>query len=63
MTDRGNPMWTSADLERMDERQIARLTRAGELDHLLAGDEPSQKIADQLKQEALLEMAERDEAE
>jgi len=46
-----NLMWTHADLERMTPQQISRLTRAGELKHLLDGSgELDQATADALKE-------------
>ena len=42
-------MWTSADVERMTPEQVKRLTEAGDLKHLLAGNELPQAEADALK--------------
>jgi hypothetical protein len=47
----GSPLWTSADLDRMTPEQVRALTERGELDHLLAGHEPTQADADARKAE------------
>jgi hypothetical protein len=52
-----NMMWTEADLDGMTPEQIRKLTEAGELQHLLAGNELPQDQADALK---LLHLREQD---
>ena len=46
-----NLRWTSKDLESMTPEQIRRLTSAGQLKHILAGNELPQEEADALKAE------------
>ena len=50
--------WTNDDLDRLSPQQIRALTRAGELDHLLRGEEPTQEQADYEKLRTLLEAEE-----
>ena len=50
-----NLMWTTADLEGMTLQQVKGLFDAGELNHLLAGNELPQDVADALKAAAALE--------
>lgn len=46
-----NLMWTTADIEAMTDLQVKALLDAGELKHLLAGNELPQDQADALKRQ------------